>query len=247
MAGPIRHGGHKVTWALRDSDSTSSRPPHSSLAGCGDEREESSPSVSTQGSDNLYFTPGSNRLVDKSPFSMSDGTPRESEPTFERYTENVQSAPAELGAVHEKINRRALSARHSTDHHLLIPMVRNEPVPDDFKLDPTAPVRAMRSKRGDSPLEVVVEEAEKTGDDATSAKDGSRGQGTIEKREKRDDWGESFKLEWLSTEKISFQKTRHLRNPWNHNREVKVSRDGTELEPSVGRKLITDWALLATK
>ncbi len=51
-------------------------------------------------------------------------------------------------------------------------------------------------------------------------------------------WGKPFKLEWLSTTKLPFYRTRGLRNPWNSNREVKIARDGTELEPSVGRKLI---------
>jgi hypothetical protein len=52
-------------------------------------------------------------------------------------------------------------------------------------------------------------------------------------------WGKPFKLEWLSTTKLPFYRTRGLRNPWNSNREVKIARDGTELEPSVGRRLIS--------
>ena len=51
-------------------------------------------------------------------------------------------------------------------------------------------------------------------------------------------WGKPLKLEWLSTSRLPFYRTRGLRNPWNSNREVKIARDGTELEPSVGRKLI---------
>lgn len=51
-------------------------------------------------------------------------------------------------------------------------------------------------------------------------------------------WGKPFKLEWLSTNRLPFYRTRGLRNPWNSNREVKIARDGTELEPSIGRKLI---------
>ncbi|TRX97775.1 hypothetical protein FHL15_001530 [Xylaria flabelliformis] len=51
-------------------------------------------------------------------------------------------------------------------------------------------------------------------------------------------WGKPFKLDWLSTTRLPFYKTRGLRNPWNSNREVKIARDGTELEPTVGRKLI---------
>ncbi|KAI9714485.1 MAG: hypothetical protein M1820_000446 [Bogoriella megaspora] len=52
------------------------------------------------------------------------------------------------------------------------------------------------------------------------------------------DWGKPFKLEWLSTQRLPFYRTRGLRNPWNANREVKIARDGTELEPTIGRRLI---------
>lgn len=54
-------------------------------------------------------------------------------------------------------------------------------------------------------------------------------------------WGEPFKLQWIKTERLPFYRTRHLRNPWNHDREIKVSRDGTELEPSVGQALLEEW------
>jgi len=54
-------------------------------------------------------------------------------------------------------------------------------------------------------------------------------------------WGEPFKLQWIKTERLPFYRTRHLRNPWNHNREIKVSRDGSELEPSVGQALLGEW------
>ena len=51
-------------------------------------------------------------------------------------------------------------------------------------------------------------------------------------------WGKPFRIEWLSTTRLPFFRTRGLRNPWNANREVKIARDGTELEISAGRKLI---------
>jgi hypothetical protein len=52
-------------------------------------------------------------------------------------------------------------------------------------------------------------------------------------------FGNSFRIEWLSTERLPFYRTRGLRNPWNSNREVKIARDGTELEPSVGKRLVS--------
>ncbi|KAL8817782.1 MAG: hypothetical protein Q9223_003457, partial [Gallowayella weberi] len=51
-------------------------------------------------------------------------------------------------------------------------------------------------------------------------------------------FGKPFKIEWLGTNRLPFYRTRGLRNPWNANREVKIARDGTELEPSVGRRLL---------
>ncbi|KAM0740174.1 hypothetical protein ACQRIT_005358 [Beauveria bassiana] len=50
--------------------------------------------------------------------------------------------------------------------------------------------------------------------------------------------GKPFNLQWLSTIPLPFYRTRGLRNPWNSNREVKIARDGTELEPSIGRRLV---------
>ncbi|PYH96999.1 hypothetical protein BO71DRAFT_396562 [Aspergillus ellipticus CBS 707.79] len=50
--------------------------------------------------------------------------------------------------------------------------------------------------------------------------------------------GKPFRIQWLSTTRVPFHRTRGLRNPWNSNREVKIARDGTEIEPEVGWKLI---------
>ncbi|RYO90945.1 hypothetical protein DL764_008355 [Monosporascus ibericus] len=74
--------------------------------------------------------------------------------------------------------------------------------------------------------------AETDSDDSGSAKDGLDGEAGVKP------WGKPFQLEWLSTTRLPFYRTRGLRNPWNSNREVKIARDGTELEPSVGRKLL---------
>lgn len=47
-----------------------------------------------------------------------------------------------------------------------------------------------------------------------------------------------FNVEWLSTSRVPFFRTRGLRNPWNGLKEVKIARDGTEVEPNVGRHLV---------
>nr|XP_019045374.1 hypothetical protein I302_05763 [Kwoniella bestiolae CBS 10118]OCF24304.1 hypothetical protein I302_05763 [Kwoniella bestiolae CBS 10118] len=53
--------------------------------------------------------------------------------------------------------------------------------------------------------------------------------------------GHVFRIEWVKVGPIPFNKTRHLRNPWNSDREVKVSRDGTEVEPTIGSTLMAEW------
>ncbi|CAK5283834.1 unnamed protein product [Mycena citricolor] len=50
-----------------------------------------------------------------------------------------------------------------------------------------------------------------------------------------------FSVEWLCREPLPFKRTRGIVNGWNRGREVKISRDGTELEPSAGSALIAAW------
>ncbi|KAM0321434.1 hypothetical protein ACHAQA_010110 [Verticillium albo-atrum] len=68
--------------------------------------------------------------------------------------------------------------------------------------------------------------------------DVSSGKGGKEVDGNNESWGKPFRLEWILTARLPFYRTRGLRNTWNSNREVKIARDGTELEPSVVRKLI---------
>ncbi|KAL5660907.1 hypothetical protein ACJX0J_028032, partial [Zea mays] len=50
-------------------------------------------------------------------------------------------------------------------------------------------------------------------------------------------FGRNFSMQWLKLCELSFQKTHHLRNPYNDNLPVKISRDCQELEPFIGEQL----------
>jgi hypothetical protein len=260
MAGPLR-GEHRVSWATRTTDSSSSsRSSLSPTAGRGtivSPLGRELPANPAQGG-SAFFSPGSTRVVQESPLPLShpeahkaDGGPSEHQVP----PPPVQSAP-EVGVTRSRVVPQGM--KHSLDQQLL----RHPAIPQlqgpsshgsDFELDPSAPIRAMRSpssprgldlqerssgSRRSSLLMAVVEEEK--GDDEAQGE--TKEEGEEEGRE--DSWGESFKIEWLCMEKLPFHRTRHLRNQWNHDREVKVSRDGTELEPSVGKRLLEEWARL---
>lgn len=64
---------------------------------------------------------------------------------------------------------------------------------------------------------------------------------SIQEGSRKNALGGVFGLEWIMIQRLPFSQVRHLRNPWNGNKEVKVSRDGTELEPGVGHRLILEF------
>lgn len=50
--------------------------------------------------------------------------------------------------------------------------------------------------------------------------------------------GRPFMITWISTTRVPFHQTRGLRNQLNSNREIKIARDGTEVDETAGRKLV---------
>jgi hypothetical protein len=227
MAGPVRRGGQSIHWATT--------PPRSN-------QSPTSIRLSSQSSVPNYFSPGDHRLVDSSPLSVGSlhvqvKTPADSQ--------QYQSAPGMLGRQYNLPSMKTPEMKLSLDQQQRQFKAKNLPSAqkDDFELDPLAPVRAMRSTAGkpsSSSLAKVEERAEEPDDDvvleSTSHQQEEKGE---------DSWGDCFAVEWISTRKVPFNRTRQIRNPWNHDREVKVSRDGTELEPTVGQKLLDDWFKLS--
>jgi len=49
--------------------------------------------------------------------------------------------------------------------------------------------------------------------------------------------GGVFKIDWICTGDLSFNKVSHLYNPWNEGKPVKIGRDGQELMPQVGEEV----------
>lgn len=274
MVGPVLHGEHSVSWASRTTDSTpSSRSSLSPVTGRGS--RAASPSRLLRRSDQpIFFSPVENRLVEESPIPLS--TPEMQEirdlsnkkaQTFSDVKPSAtpgpsrcdpQSAPAELGPARPKLTKGTPRLKQSlgTDQLYPTPSGANQ-LPEGFELDPTAPIRAQRNCDEDSPsgigsvplLNVPTENREKSAGQVDDLVDDTEGQGGARKQEgvAREGWGESFKVQWLCTDRLPFYRTRHLRNPWNHDREIKVSRDGTELEPGVGQRLLDEWESMATE
>ena len=50
-------------------------------------------------------------------------------------------------------------------------------------------------------------------------------------------WGSTFKVKWQTIYDLPFGDVMHLKNPYNENKPIKISRDGQEVEPSVGHAL----------
>ncbi|KIK69827.1 hypothetical protein GYMLUDRAFT_34236 [Collybiopsis luxurians FD-317 M1] len=265
MAGPVRQGEQRVSWATRTDSSASSRSslsPVASRAPVSDtifEEAISPGNPSTSPPPQNYFSEREHRLVEASPAPVTpahkDTDPQSSLeyrlPSVIKDA-SVVSAPAELGTQHHKITMSTPSEKLSLDGFperrfqstMDPPASRTQfydPTPENFDLDETAPARAMRSENSGNRVDEdfsrlrlkSVEEVEERPEEPEKFLD-----------DKSDAWGESFKVEWVCTERLPFYRTRHLRNPWNHDREVKVSRDGTELEPLVGELLLKEWEKL---
>ncbi|KAJ5355308.1 uncharacterized protein N7496_012520 [Penicillium cataractarum] len=153
----------------------------------------------------------------------------------------------------------------SDDEELALEMPpRPEPLPgtaDELEVTTTAATSTAPKGRiiDDSARGTIFWEVESSGDEHDDGSGEKSGEGlgsgagsgppasvsgliTVDDEEAQS-FGKPFRIQWLSTERVPFHRTRGLRNPWNANREVKIARDGTEIEPTVGRKLIALFQL----
>ena len=156
----------------------------------------------------------------------SSDPPRPSMVLSASQTRVAASSPAELTPGDEGPDR---DPRANTDPGRLksekYPSPRSKTQPGYFNL---APPGVKTAEPG--PLDVQ-------GDgqvEGQEEKDGVLRKDTISSQEKHvdgEELGTPFPIQWVKTGSLPFGRTRHLRNPWNADREVKVSRDGTEVEP----------------
>lgn len=230
MAGRIRHSNDRVPWASRPTSPDPLRP--SAVNDVKGNVRMSPPASIVQGHQDPHYvsSPEEYLVVEQSPKSISP--PQEGEPDG---MVQVSSAPAELNNPHHRLSHSTQNPG-GTGHPRAIKSL-------PFELCADGPYRALRdqsiphaahpsipSPRGES-----EDTLEHSGDVALQTVAEEISEGSAEA------WGRPFRVDWIRTDHVPFSRTKHLRNPWNHGREVKISRDGTELEPSIGRQLLEEW------
>lgn len=236
MAGRILHSKDRVPWASRPTSPVPLQP--STVSDVKGNVRISSPASIVQGYQDPHYvlSPEEYGVVEQSQKSIS--LPQEGEPYG---IAQVSSAPAELHDPHRRLSQSTQNTGAGFPRS-----IKSLP----FELHADGPYRALRDQSirqaahptipspsdeckdtlehsGDAALQTVAEEFS---EDIDAPKEGLA-----------EAWGRPFRVDWIRTDHLSFSRTRRLRNPWNHGREVKISRDGTELEPSIGRQLLEEW------
>ena len=221
MAGPILQEEHHISWA---SHTDSSIPHHAST------HSQQSTGFEMH---SAFFSPRKYQLYNESPPPMSPN------PLQKGLAD--QSNPSSIVPADAQQLRPILPILlNQSDHH--------------FKSDSSALLRAAGQESlpnvpllGQGSLELVQKHnklshkplmepdlgVRKRKEKVTEDPDGIQDNGPV--------WGKSFKVEWVRTNHLPFYRTKQLRNPWNRDREVKISRDGTELEPTIGQALLEEW------
>ena len=228
MAGPILHSEDRVPWASRP---LSPIPPPAVSDVKGNLPISPPTEIVEENQDpHFVFPPEEHRVVEQSPVAIS-----QTQEEVPRAEVQVSSAPAELHDAHHKLGHPIGAGPSQAIKSLPFELSADAPYrairdgPDHQAAHPTNPAPSVEKEDilehvRDSALQIVAEELTKNPEE-----------GLV------DGWGRPFRVDWIRTEHLSFFRTKHLRNPWNHGREIKISRDGTELEPSIGRQLLEEW------
>ncbi|KAJ7152279.1 YT521-B-like domain-containing protein [Mycena crocata] len=215
MAGPIGEGiAEHVVWGAKSGPPLAARSPGAATG--------SAPSPTTTHHDPHAAILSDEHLVENSPAPLATPTSTPLRPS------ESHSAPPALERRHHS-PYLSPAVKHSLDQ-LLGGLRRGIDMDEAHQRThnaSSAPRAGTKEEHGEAAI---------TGEESVDEKSDDGSAGTREVG-----WGREFRLDWVCNEPLSFQHMRHLRNPWNHNREVKVSRDGTELEPSVGQALLAKW------
>ncbi|KAF8710670.1 YT521-B-like domain, partial [Rhizoctonia solani] len=252
MDGPIIGSQQSVSWESRGP----SRSPTSPTV---QRKPEATAGTSVDGAETgqlgakpAFFSPSEHKFA----ASPAPITPSNTFPAPTRIDGQI-SAPAEMGQAHKQLTKPDGAERNNDATGPAGEIVQA----DTFKLDQSAPYRAARTSSAlaspskeqgshmdgdgvvhlDTALTVDLERARGLSRDPSVHPIRETLPKNVEADDKADSWGKPFKIRWIKTERLPFHRTRHLRNPWNSDREVKVSRDGTEVEPGVGQRLLDEW------
>lgn len=162
----------------------------------------------------------------------------------------VHSAPPEMAQPHKRVSRFDQPPAGGTDLQLAariagLDIGASAPSGPSSspQLDPSAPFRAAKKPELLDDKAVTEEDLRRREENEGSSLAAVIGDGKDAETgsHQSDSWGGPFKIQWVKTERLPFVRVKHLRNPWNYDREVKISRDGIELEPSVGEALLREW------
>jgi hypothetical protein len=223
MTGPVLRDEASTPWA----PAIELTPPPSSVSPLSDQSAGASPLPDGTGAerqDPLYIFPFDEHRVDRTPHSAPAGWPSfalaEPHKPADRLTNSMPNINTRL--PHHPVQASLLS--DALSHSLKNPLTRGTRE-SSSALDAVS-VSILVGHEDDVPIPLP--------------------DGSFEGRDTRDDgagsaWDLPFRVQWIRTNSLPFVRTRHIRNPWNHDREVKVSRDGTELEPAVGQQLLDEW------
>ena len=230
MAGQILRDETSTPWAPTVEFS----PPPSSVSSLSDISAGASPfpdGTDAERQDSLYIFPLDEDRVDQPPHSALAIWPSfaltESHKPADRLTNSMPNMNTRF--PHHSVQASSLP--------VLIPAALSDSLTNPL----TGGTRESSSSLDAVSVSVLMGHEAELDDGPNPPPDGS-----FEGHDARDDgtgsaWDLSFRIEWIRTDSLPFVCTRHIRNPWNHGREVKVSRDGTELEPNVGQRLLNEW------
>jgi hypothetical protein len=167
------------------------------------------------------------------------------EGSFPIFSSGVSSdSPQNYANVSRGTDSPALSELITSLDYLSIP---NSPTNPDFSSNPQRPLMSSRPSMGRRTTSAQAVLSRVNAREALKLPPAQVESPPFGHTAARDDGLEphQFRVQWLSHQLLPFYRIQHVNNPWNNDRAIQISRDGTELEPSIGGWLISEWNKLA--